>query len=354
MSTTATTTSEPLAIMRDADNHLNITLHQVKLAAAGLPDDSARLLTWLFQAAKSEGWNRNQIAAHLDVSTTTVYRVLTGKYEGDVQGIIDRIARFKRLHDDRRAANAPAFIQTSLTKRIFQACDFSLISQSVVFIWGENQIGKTHALEEYQRTHNHGQTIYVRMPAASGVLMVAQEIAKAIGLSPKGCYTKLRQYILRSIDDKNTLILDEMHQCFITYQKGNSIKVLEFIREIHDRTKCGLVLVGTNVWRDEVNGGEQKKVLAQLRNRGVAHIQLEDKPLPADLKKFYSHYSLPEPTDRAAQVVADVIHTHGLGKFTKLLMAASRRANKLSEPLSWDGVLATHDTLAALSAKSRL
>ena len=340
--------------LRDADDRLNTTLHQVKLATADLAEEDARRLLWLFSAARAEHWSRAQIARHLDVSTTTVYRLLTGKYEGDIQAMLQKISRFKSLHEERAASRAPAFIETSLTRRIWQACDFALVSQSVVFLWGENQIGKTHALEQYQRTHNHGQTIYCRMPAASGILMVAQELAKGIGLSPKGCYTKLRAHILASIDDKNTLIMDEMHQAFLTYQKGSALKVLEFIREIHDRTKCGLVLCGTNIWRDEVTKGEQQKVLAQLRNRGVAHIQLEHRPLKADLELFYDHYRLPLPQGRAAAVVEDVVHTHGLGKFCKLLQAASRMSARRQQPLAWEHVLATHDTLAALSAKSRL
>ena len=339
--------------LRNADDRLNITLHQVKDATADLDEPSSRAILWLFHTAKRESWNRRQIASHLGLSETTIYRVFTGKYEGSLANVCADIERFRKIYDERQSMRSPDFIETSLTNRIFQACDFALISQSVVFIWGENQIGKTRALEEYQRRNNHGQTIYVRMPAASGILMVAQEIAKAIGLSPKGCYTKLRQAILKSIDDKNNLICDEMHQVFLTYQSGSALKVLEFLREIHDRTKCGLVLCGTNVWRDEIESGPQKKVLAQLRNRGVAHVQLEDKPLAADLAKFFRHYHLAEPTGRAATIVADVVHNHGLGRLCKLFQAASRRASKLSEPLDWSGFTRTYDTLNALSASTR-
>ena len=119
----------------------------------------------------------------------------------------------------------------------------ALISQTIVLMYGDSQIGKTTALEEYARRHNHGQTKYIRLPASAGVQLCAKEIAKACFVSTSSSFEGLRDRILKAIDDKNLIIIDELHQSFMSYQKQSQIKVLEFIREIYDRTQCGMVLV---------------------------------------------------------------------------------------------------------------
>lgn len=350
---TDTKTAEPKGELRHINSNLTFSRDRVKKAVQDLPEDLQRDILWAFQLAKDSDWNLKELAQEIGYSTSTWHRVFSGAYEGSLTNIQAKIQSYRKLYEARQAAVSPDFIKTSLTERIWQACDFALISQSVVFIWGENQIGKTHALEEYQRTHNHGQTIYVRMPASAGVQLVAKLVAKACGISPNSSFEKLRERIMAGIDDKNTIIFDEMHQAFLTYQKGSALKVLEFIREIYDRTKCGMVLCGTNVWRNELNHGQHKKVLDQLRNRGVAHIQLEDRPRKGDLRKFWKFYGLADPDGAAATVVKDLVAEHGLGKFIKFLQTAARMASKRKEDLTWQHFLTAHETIVRLSQKSQ-
>ncbi|MFC5049211.1 AAA family ATPase [Rubritalea spongiae] len=334
-----------------SNQYLQFSYEMIVKATRDLSDTEKKEIRWLFQLAKQSQWTLKQTAERISYSPTVLHKVFKGTYEAKLDSIIKAITQFRSLYEKRQSIERPDFIETSLTKRIFEACDFAIASQSVVFLWGENQIGKTEALEEYQRRNNHGQTIYVRIPAASGILMVVQEIAKAMGISPNSCYTKIRERILRALDDSNTLIIDELHLVFSTYQKGAAVKALEFIRELYDRSKCGLILCGTNVLRDEFMSGEHKKMLAQLLNRGTAHIQLEDKPLPADLEKFFEFYDLGLPTGKAASAVKDIVHYHGLGKFVKTLQAASRLAHKQEKALTWDHFLTTQNALTRLGRK---
>lgn len=351
--TTTNTTTKPAAgsagQLRNINSNLTFSLDRVKKAVIALPEEHQRPILWAFHLAKNSAWNLKELAREIGYSTTTWHKLFSGSFEGNVANVTAKINAFRSLYEQRQAAVAPDFIVTSLTKRIWQAADFALISQSVVFVWGENQIGKTAALAEYQRTHNHGQTILVRMPASAGVQLVAREIARACGISPNSSFEKLRERILAGIDDKNTLIFDEMHQVFLTYQKGSCLKVLEFIREIHDRTGCGLLLCGTNVWRDEIKTGPHQKMLKQLLNRGVAHIQLEDRPRQADLRKFWQFYDLADPDGAAKTVVRDLVAEHGLGKFVKYLQTAARLAAKRQDTLTWDHFLQAHNTIASLS-----
>jgi len=348
----STEKAESTLALRNVDDRLRYSIDQVKLAVAELPKPSAEPILWLFRLAKENEWSSAQTGKRIGYSSTTVSRLFGGKYEAkNLAPLLGAIKAFRRSYEQGASTGDFPFIETSFVRRVWQGCSFALATHSVVFLWGESQIGKTCALQEFRRRNNHGITTYVRLPASGGILMVAQEIARATGLSPNSCFTKLRERLMRSLDDSNLLIIDEAHQAFLTYQKNSSVKVLEFIREIHDRTGCGLVLCGTNVWRDEIEGGPMAKVLAQLRRRGVAHIQLEDRPKPSDLLKFYAAFSLPKPENRAAEIAEDVVHSHGLGKLLKLLQAASRRAEKHEREIDWSDFIAAHDTLRLLSAR---
>lgn len=351
--TTTTALAKPAAALRDPFDHLKFSLDLVKSAVGALDPEQRELILWLFNVAKSSGWNQKQTGERIGYSSTTVYRIFSGTYEGNVASVCEAIARFRKLYTQREAGKSPDFVETSLWKRISQACDFALISNSVVFLWGESQIGKTACLREHQRRNNHGQTRYAEIPASPSILLVAQEIARACNVSIRSNYPKLRERIFRALDADTLLIVDEIQLVFTTCTSQVRVRILEFIREIYRRTNCGLVLVGTNYAREELDRGPERKILAQLTRRGVVVMQVEDVPAAKDLAQFFAFYRLDPPTGRAATIVHDIIHTHGLGKLLKFLQASSRRAAKQDHPVGWDDFVATHDTITALSAPKR-
>jgi DNA transposition AAA+ family ATPase len=189
------------------------------------------------------------------------------------------------------------------------------------------------------------------MPASAGVQLFMKELARACFVSPDSCFEKLRDRVLNAIDDKTLVIVDELHQAFTSYQSGSAIKVMEVIREIYDRTKCGLVLVGTNVLRDNLTTGKLATILEQLRRRGTIKVQLPKCPPKADLDRIAKKFGLPPADGIAADVVRDQIHSSGLGMFIKFLQSAAMMANKESKKVTWDHFVQAHDIIARLSPK---
>jgi DNA transposition AAA+ family ATPase len=241
------------------------------------------------------------------------------------------------------------FVETSIWRIIDRVCNAALVQQSVAFIWGDSQIGKTTALEEYARRNNHGQTKLVRMPASAGVQLFMKELAKACFVSPDSCFEQLRSRVLNAIDDKTLVVIDELHQAFTSYQHGSAIKVAEVIREIYDRTHCGMVLCGTNVLRDELHSGKLSIILEQLRRRGTIKAQLPSHPPRADLDKIARRFGLPPADGIAAEVVKDMIHSSGLGMYIKFLQSAAHMASRENKRVTWDHFVAAHDIIARLS-----
>lgn len=305
------------------------------LAEGKCTEEQRDLLWWFFAFCKEQGWSLTKCGDEVGVSNTTVYRCWTNSYGASVDNYCDKLASYRRIREGRAQIKDTGFVETSLATRIFNACNAALISQTIVLLYGESQIGKTRALTQYARDNNHGQTIYVRLPASAGVQMVAREIAKACYVSPKSSFENLRERILKGIGENNLVIVDELHQCFMSYHKNSQIKVLEFLREIYDRTNCGMVLCGTHVLRSEIETGKLALLLEQLRRRCTHTIQLPSKTSRADLVKIADRFGLPEPGPDEEEIIKDMIHKSGLGMYIKFLQASSRLASRRDEDLEW-------------------
>jgi DNA transposition AAA+ family ATPase len=339
------------------NSNIPISGDTVKLALADLvkrqevTPEQESLVWWFYGHCRNEGFDLKEAAAEIGKDSTTLYRVWTGKYGASLENICQDIGRYRKLALERSTRVKLDFVETSIWKVCDKVCNAALVTQTVAFIWGDSQIGKTTALEEYARRNNHGQTKLVRMPASAGVQLFMKELAKACYVSPESCFEKLRERVLHSIDDKTLIIVDELHQAFTSYQACSAIKVMEVIREIYDRTHCGMVLVGTNVLRDNLQTGRMASILEQLRRRGTIKVQLPNRPPKVDLDRIAKRFGLPPADGIAAEVVKDMIHTSGLGMYIKFLSSAGMLANREGRKLTWDHFVQAHDIIARLSQK---
>jgi len=310
----------------------------------------ADLVWWYYAYSKQNGYSLSLASLELGYdANSTLFRLWTGTYGAKIDKICAKIERFKKIAEERDSTASINFVETTIAKAIARFCDAALYSQTIAFIYGDSQIGKTTALMEYARLNNHGQTKYIRMPASAGVQIVAKEIARACFVSTSTCFENLRESILNSIDHNTLIIIDEVHQCFLSYQKGSQMKILEFIREIYDRTQCGMVLCGTNVLKEEIQQGKLARMLEQLRRRGTHPLQLPAKPPKKDLDKIAAAFRLPPPDGDALEIVRDMIHRSGLGMYVKFLQTAGRIAKKENKKLSWDHFILAHDLIQKLS-----
>jgi DNA transposition AAA+ family ATPase len=346
--------SEVKATQGDVGN-ISISGDTVKQALAELnrkgeiTADQESIIWWFYAHSRTQGFDLKEAARQIGKDTTTLYRVWTGKYGASLDNICQDLARYRKLAEERSTRVKLDFVETSTWRIIDKVCNAALVTQTVAFVWGDSQQGKTTAVEEYARRNNHGQTKLVRMPASAGVQLFMKELAKVCFVSPDSCFEKLRDRVLNAIDDKTLVIVDELHQAFTSYQHGSAIKVIEVIREIYDRTHCGMVLVGTNVLRDELTRGKLSLILEQFRRRGTIKVQLPANPTRSDLDKIARKFGLQPAEGMALEVVKDMIHTSGLGMYIKFLQSAAMMASREKKPVSWDHFVQAHDIIARLS-----
>lgn len=325
-----------------------------RMTAAGeITKEQADTIWWFFAHGKDNGLSLGEQARLLDYDApTTLYRVYNGTYGAKLDNLVARIARFRKLQEERGRVSDVPFIETSIARKVHQVCNAAWLSQSVAMIWGEPQTGKTLALEEFARRNNHGATKYIRLPASAGVQLVAKVIARACYVSTEASFEGLRERILKAVSANTLMIIDEAHEAFLCYQKGSAIKVFEFLREIYDRTHCGMVLCGTNVLKDEFSVGRMQLMLRQLDRRGIIKVQLPDVLPMRDCERIAREWlALPAPEGEAREIVQDLVRKNGCNAYVHFLKAAARLAEGEKKKITWGHFVEAYSIIRNLSEK---
>ncbi len=310
-------------------------------------------LEFWWHLAKDKDWSLKEFDRQTGVSSTSLTRIYRGIYGADVSTIIARLT--KARENFAHAADNPDFILTSLAKIMFTGFDKTRALRNVTIMWGIKGIGKTTIMREYNRTHNHGHTYYVRcMGSGCTINQFIRHIADSMHIS-RTSHTSydLRRAIINYLSKgSRLLIIDELHEIFLTCANRTIIQICEFLRELADVSDCGLALVGTDELYNQFFSGRHKSVLAQLVDRGTVQIQLKPKPTKADVLAFLSHYGLPFPDGDALQLLNDIIASNGLRKLTHHLRDGLAYANKREEIYQWPHFTAAHELIQSLGKNS--
>jgi len=325
-----------------------------RLVESGEMDAEGRALAWWFYCySRDARWRLRDCADALGTSTTTVHRLFNGSYGASYAAVIGSIERFKRLADERGKRREIGFVETSAWQKISRICNAALYDNMPAFVYGASQIGKTACLLEFARRNNHGQTRYIRMPSSPSFQFFLRTVAEACYLSPRQNQDALRRRIMDALDSRNLLIVDEVHQAMCTASELGSRKVVEFLREVYDRTGCGIVLCGTKVFRDEFERGRQAMIFDQFRRRGMLELTLPDVPSRGDINRIARAFDLAAPDGDTLDLIKGMLQTSGIGKYIKFLQCANGVAVTRKESLTWQHFADTYAGIRALSVQDR-
>ena len=308
------------------------------MAEGKIDEKGADLIFWYYNYAQDNGLSLAGAGDLIEMSATVAYHIIHCDYGAKYDGIIDKIAKAKKHVEEEAKKKSIGFVKTWTANRIFEVCDSALYDHMPAFIYGPSQSGKTTALLEYQRSHNHGTTKYLRMGSHWSKARTVMELARVCK-----CYTShstttamLEHRILDSLTDRNLLIVDEFHECLFTYGAQASLEVIEFLREIFDRTGCGIIFSATPMGRKEFENGKNMVAFDQLRRRGLVTVVIPDVPKVADIGKFARSFDLPIPEGEALRVIKEMLRSSGLGKFVKYLQKSYALATSEKRALTWD------------------
>lgn len=316
-----------------------------------LPADQRNALLWLHAYYWDNELGLNETARKIGYDGSTLSKVFHGKYEGNYTDVTDAIVKFRALLSDRASINKAPFIKTELFDLIEESCNAVRTYQKMGFIYGESQVGKTECLKKYSEMeeYNHGRTVYVEMPVGGTMTNFCAAVAEKIRISAKQRTGELPLMIQNRFKDDMVLIVDEASRACARY--GNSdrgSKTLDFIRSIYDTSHCGVILCGTNIFRDQMADQAMEKFLRQMHRRVLFRRQLPDRPSRPDLNAFAGHYGLPAATGDAYLLQKETVTRHGLGVWLTTLTAAARNATKRSQKMTWEHVIKAHAFLKRL------
>ena len=293
-------------------------------------DDRSQVL-WLIGEMRRSALSLMETGKRIGYDASTVSKVLGGTYKGSWSNVIESIRKYRHLHAERSKMASAEFIETSIWERIRQTCDLALIHQMPAMIIGPSQIGKTRALQEYCRRSQY-VVRYVRMPAAPGFRGALEAIADACGVTTRATTEQLRRRIAHALDERTLLMIDELHQLAISSGNHSAMKIVEYIRELHDGTQCGLVGCGTRALEQDLIQGPLKGWLEQFVERCIKRLELPNDIPWSDLLMVAEAYGLGEPP----QAMADLIRHMRMNRLVKVLALAGNLARKRDQPLAWE------------------
>lgn len=341
------------AVQAMAERKFRIAGDVVNKASAELPDDQRSAIRWLHAHASELDLSLADVGKLIRYDESVVHKVFHGRYEGNLANVVKEIVAGRALYEERHKGKQLSFIETALARRVWQVCSASLEYQRIGFIFGDTQIGKSIALIKFRDDHNHGSTIYVSMPTGGSLTLFLAALAKALRISPQQKEKELIRRIFEAFDDRMLLIVDEAHQCLYSKGETRGARTIEFIRELFDARKCGVVICGTNVFRDEMDTGRFAGILKQAKRRRLVALQLPSIPTGTDLNLFAAAYALAPADGEALALQSEVIRDEGLGFWLTLLRMAAKVCATKKSRMTWAGVIRAHAGLKELEGGAK-
>lgn len=295
------------------------------------PEAIATELAWFHQHALEENLTWQQCATALNYSTTTIWRSLKGVYTGDWQKVAHAIRGYRAIVSERHAIKHAAFRETRITKLVTGGLSYAMANNSITKITGESRQGKTASAKWWRDQNNHGRTVFVTAPTYGGSRALLKEIAVTLGINRNTGTTNMHESILRAFNENRMLIVDEAHRLLPRSRAGDPV-LLEILRDIHDRTGCGLALLTTRRFDEGIAKTEYQ--YEQVLGRIGMPVQLPREFVWSDISPIVDQYTAQVPADLKKELLHIANQPGRLGILCETLKFSSRIAAKQDKAIS--------------------
>lgn len=207
----------------------NVTDAEAREIAGALTDFMAR-----------HGLSRNKVAKSLGCSPTTISKFLAGTYEGNLQGLANKIVNYINAVTRRDEKRRP-FVHTTIAKKIgaliTQAEAFSTEEGKIALVIGDGH-GKSVCLKQYSEANKN--TIYIQLDQAMRSSLIFSEIAREIGVESFGWLSKISRSVVRKLQARHVIVI-------IDEASSLTVPQLDLLRQtIAVKAHCPLILAGNN------------------------------------------------------------------------------------------------------------
>jgi DNA transposition AAA+ family ATPase len=298
------------------------------------PQDEQDLLTWFHQHCLDHKLTWEQACDALGYDRSNVFRILKGTYNpgGTWAKPMDAIVSYKRIAEARAGIQKNQFAENSISKLIWAGLDYAMANNSITMVIGESRMGKTLAAIEWAARNNHGRSVLITARPVGGTKGLARNLCQAIGANQNQSLPAMVDSIYRGFNKNRILIVDEAHRLMPGSTRTINPANLEFLRDIHDQTGCGLALLATARFQAALEKGEYQ--YEQLIGRIGMPIRLPKQIKRRDTMQIIQQF-LPDPSSDTIAKSMEIANAPGrLGILVETLKVASRIASKAGEPLS--------------------
>jgi DNA transposition AAA+ family ATPase len=220
------------------------------------------------------GLSQNKVAKALGCSPATISKFLAGTYEGNLQGLANKIVNYINAVIRRDEKRRP-FVHTTIAKKIgaliTQTEAFSADEGKIALIIGDSGHGKSVCLKQYSEANKN--TIYVQLDQAMSSSRIFAEIANVAGADPSGWLSRIAHSLVRHLQGRHLIIiLDEASSL--------SVQQLDQLRQIIVvKSHCPLILAGNNDLLKtvmQINVKQGYAALDQFRSRLFSILNLDE------------------------------------------------------------------------------
>jgi DNA transposition AAA+ family ATPase len=318
------------AMASSAHARINVPLNLENWRELPIEDDEERarvadLCAWFHNWLLESGVGWQKASAAIGYERSTIFRVLKGTYTGNWSEVARRIENCRKLAIERAAIKHADFAETPLTKLVTGALSYALANNSITTIVGESRMGKTTAARWWRDQNNHGRTIFVTAPTYGGPKALLREIAASLGINKNASLALMHESIIRGFNSNRMLIIDEAHR-LLSQDRRRDATQLEIVRDIHDRTGCGLALLATERFDVELRKGTYQ--YEQVLGRVGMPVRLPREIHWASVKPLVVQYLAVVPDALKSELMKMANDRGRLGVVCETLKFASRIAAK--------------------------
>lgn len=339
-------------------SRFGVTPDQLENVCAGQPDDIVNELTWAFEFGHTQDMSVEEFAALLfkngkdRYSPDAVYHLFGGNRDaGSVRRMCKAIAELRFRTRERAVSHSGGYVHTQLATDLFGVFQRCWDNHRIGFIIGPSQRGKSAIAEEFASRNPRG-VVYLRFRTGGGYrdLLNAFYFRMALG-APEGL-SAMRDQIFRSVKRDHMVIADEVHAPMVATRGTSRLISLELLRELHEETHCGMVMIGTEVFG---HGLRANGVLRQLFLRGYRPYRVPEMPDAGDLALLAERFKLPPITDKVITVrntdkvvIAQanplelqtrIARDYGLTRWCSILDDAFKDAKRERKEMTWGRVI---------------
>lgn len=272
-------------------------------------------------------WSNAAIASDSGTANSTFSQFMSDKYQGNTAAVAKSLKIWVHSHRESREVldkigSLSGYVETPTGRKIKSVLKYCRAARDMGAIVGVPGMSKTATARHYSETH--ARVVHVEMsPSSSKATSMLRLISQEMKLHASHRVDFMRRSIEEYLSRSGLLIIDEAQ-----HLDG---KALEELRSIHDRSRCGLVLMGNHTVVTRLSGAGRDALFAQINSRMGMRLTVPDTALKHDINALLKANNIThEPSINALTKIAQ---QHGaLRRMMKVVKLAQMLSTEKATP----------------------